>query len=399
MTATVESPRVLQTWAAAELPVKAVLVGTFVNKLGAFLQTFLVLFLTHRGFSEVQAGLALGCFGAGGLAGVLTGGALADRLGPRLATLTSMAGSAALLIAVLYVRDLPTMLGVVTLVGVVGQLYRPASATLISELTPKDRQVMIFALYRWSLNLGTTVAPLLGAALISVSYDLLFWSEAVAAGAFAVIAAIALPKRKREPAGQAQAPPVGYRKVLADRRYVRYLLAIAVNSMVYIQYIATLPLAMRDHGLPTVWFGVVVALNGFLVITCELFVTRFTQRWRVRRVITAGFVLLGAGYSIYALPFGLAAFLTGTLVWTAAEVVGGPTMLAYPGLIAPAHLRGRYIGAMQVMFSVGGVVGPAAGVALYRLLGDQVWVLSGAICLLALAFALSGMTAVRTSDD
>jgi MFS family permease len=399
MTATVESPRVLQTWAAAELPVKAVLVGTFVNKLGAFLQTFLVLFLTHRGFSEVQAGLALGCFGAGGLAGVLTGGALADRLGPRLATLTSMAGSAALLIAVLYVRDLPTMLGVVTLVGVVGQLYRPASATLISELTPKDRQVMIFALYRWSLNLGTTVAPLLGAALISVSYDLLFWSEAVAAGAFAVIAAIALPKRKREPAGQAQAPPVGYREVLADRRYVRYLLAIAVNSMVYIQYIATLPLAMRDHGLPTVWFGVVVALNGFLVITCELFVTRFTQRWRVRRVITAGFVLLGAGYSIYALPFGLAAFLTGTLVWTAAEVVGGPTMLAYPGLIAPAHLRGRYIGAMQVMFSVGGVVGPAAGVALYRLLGDQVWVLSGAICLLALAFALSGMTAVRTSDD
>lgn len=398
MTATVEPPRVYDTWTRSELPVKAVLVGTFINKLGAFFQTFLVLFLTHRGFTEVQAGVALGCFGAGGLAGVLTGGALADRLGPRRATLVSMAGSAALLIAVLYVRDLPTLLVVVTSVGLVGQLYRPASAALLSELTSKDRQVMMFALYRWALNLGTTMAPLLGVALIAVSYDLLFWSEAAAAAAFALIAMVTLPRRGSGEGREIAADqPAGYREVFADRRYLRYLVAMGVNATVYIQYVATLPLAMRDHGLATVWFGVVIAVNGFLVVTCELLVTKSTQRWPVRRVIAAGFVLLGAGYSIYALPLGVAAFLIGTLVWTAAEIVGGPTMFAYPGLIAPDHLRGRYIGAMQVMFSLGAVAGPAVGVALYRVLGDRLWLLSGAACMIALAFALSGMT--KGGDD
>lgn len=397
MTATLDSPRVLDTWTRSDLAVKAVLVGTFANKLGAFFQTFLVLFLTHRGFTEVQAGTALGCYGAGGLAGVLTGGALADRLGPRRATLLSMGGSAGLLIAVLYVHDLPTMLATVALVGVVGQLYRPASAALISGFTSKDRQVMVFALYRWALNLGTTVAPLLGAALIAISYDLLFWAEAAAAASFAVIAALTLPRRAGASVPATQTG--SYREVLADRRYVRYLLAAGLNSMVYIQYVATLPLAIRDAGLAIVWYSAVIAVNGFLVISCELLVTKATQRWPIRRVVVAGFVLLGAGYSVYALPLGVGVLMGGTLLWTAAEIVAGPTMFAYPGLVAPEHLRGRYIGAMQVMFSLGAVIGPAAGVALYHLIGDRVWALSGAVCVLALTLALSGMTRKDSCDD
>jgi MFS family permease len=397
VTATLDSPRVLDTWTRSDLAVKAVLVGTFANKLGAFFQTFLVLFLTHRGFTEVQAGTALGCYGAGGLAGVLTGGALADRLGPRRATLLSMGGSAGLLIAVLYVHDLPTMLATVALVGVVGQLYRPASAALISGFTSKDRQVMVFALYRWALNLGTTVAPLLGAALIAISYDLLFWAEAAAAASFAVIAALTLPRRAGASVPATQTG--SYREVLADRRYVRYLLAAGLNSMVYIQYVATLPLAIRDAGLAIVWYSAVIAVNGFLVISCELLVTKATQRWPIRRVVVAGFVLLGAGYSVYALPLGVGVLMGGTLLWTAAEIVAGPTMFAYPGLVAPEHLRGRYIGAMQVMFSLGAVIGPAGGVALYHLIGDRVWALSGAVCVLALTLALSGMTRKDSCDD
>ncbi len=400
-TATVPAaaPRVVDTWRVSARPVKAVLLGTFVNKLGAFLQTFLVLFLTARGFTTVQAGLALGCFGAGGLVGVLAGGALADRLGPRLATIASMTGSAVLLLVVLYVRDVPALLAAVTAVGIVGQLYRPAAATLLTEGTPKERQVMVFALYRWSLNLGTTVAPLLGAVLVGISYDLLFWSEAAVTAAFAVIAAVALPPRGSRPVPSGERTAGGYRAVLADRKFVRFLIAMAVNSMVYVQYLAVLPLAMRDHGLSTLWYGAVVALNGFLVITCELVVTKATQRWAVRTVLGAGFVLLGTGYASYALPLGVAAFLLGTVLWTAAEIVAGPTMFAYPGLVAPDHLRARYIGATQVMFSLGAVIGPTLGVASYAALGDRTWLLSGALSLIALAVALGGLTISRSTDD
>jgi predicted MFS family arabinose efflux permease len=179
--------------------------------------------------------------------------------------------------------------------------------------------------------------------------------------------------------------------VLADRRFMLYLLAILVNSAVYIQYVSTLPLTMRDAGLATFWFSVVVALNGFIVITCELLVTKLTQRLPIKLVVGLGFALLGAGLSLYALPWGVAIFLIGTLVWTLAEIIGGPTMFAYPGMIAPAHLRGRYIGSMQLMFALGGALGPGLGVFAYDAIGLNMWWCCGLASLLALVLASSGM--------
>ncbi|HEV2885342.1 MAG TPA: MFS transporter [Jatrophihabitans sp.] len=388
---------VWNTFAQSPLPVRAILLGIFVNRLGAFFQTFLVLFLTERGFSKFEAGFALTGYGVGSMIGVVIGGALADRLGPRLATLASMGGSAVMLLSVLYLRHYPALLVAVVLVGVIGQLYRPASATLLSELTAPERQVMIFAIYRWAMNLGTTAAPLVGALLISVSYDLLFWAEAITAVCYGAIAAVALPRRRPaagpgdgDPAAD-QRPASGYRAVLADRRFVLYLLAVLVNAAVYIQYVSTLPLTMRDAGLATFWFSVVVALNGFIVITCELLVTKITQRLPIKLVVGLGFALLGAGLSLYALPWGVAIFLIGTLVWTLAEIVGGPTMFAYPGMVAPEHLRGRYIGSMQLMFALGGALGPGLGVFLYDAIGRRMWWCCGLASLLALVLAVSGM--------
>src|SRR2546430_14583706 len=119
---------------------------------------------------------------------------MSDRLGPRRTIVVGMGGTAALILAVLYVGTYPGLLAAVVVVGAVSHISRTASATLLSELTPQHRQVMIFAMYRLAMNLGTTAAPLIGAALIVISYNLLFWVEAAAAAGFAVIAVTALPR-------------------------------------------------------------------------------------------------------------------------------------------------------------------------------------------------------------
>ncbi|HEX2904780.1 MAG TPA: MFS transporter [Jatrophihabitans sp.] len=392
------------TWKAAPVPARALLLGVFINRLGGFFQTFLVLFLSHRGFSKWEAGFALTVYGVGSLAGVLAGGALSDRLGPRLATIVSMLGTAVLLLVILYVGPYWAVLVAVALCGLVNQLCRPAAATLLSELTTPERQVMMFALYRWALNLGTTAAPLLAYLFISISYSVLFWAEAVAAVLYAGIAAVWLPRREPpEPAAAAAAgdrPASGYAAMLRDRRYLLYLLAMLVNSTVYIQYISTLPLTMKDAGLATIWYSGVVALNGFLVITCELLVTKVIQRWPIKVTMATGFALLGGGLSLYALPWGVAIFFIGCLIWTMAEMVGGPTMFAYPGIAAPEPLRGRYIASMQLMFNLGGAVGPGLGVFLYDAIGLNVWWCCGLASLVALVLAVSSMVtpAAVTAD-
>ncbi|MFL6131140.1 MAG: MFS transporter [Mycobacteriales bacterium] len=397
---------ILATWRESPPAAKALLAGIFVNRLGSFLQVFLVLFLTTRGFSAIQAGTALAVFTVGGVLGGIVGGTLTDRIGPRLTILVSMLGGAALVLSILYLHHYPALLAVVGLVGAVGGAYRPAASTLLSQLTPRHRQVMIFAMYRLFYNLGNTAAPLIGAALVAVSYNLLFWGEAIASLGYGLIAALALPRRHAHRTGPADAAEPsavekrsGYLAVLADRRYVLFLLALFVNAAVYVQYLSALPVAMRAAGLATGWFSAMVALNGIIVISCELLVTKVVQRWPMRIVVMIGFALLGAGMATYAVPLGVAAFVIGTLVWSLAEIVAGPTIFAYPAVASPQRLRGRYIGAANTMFGIGSATGAVLGLAVWNLVGEAVWWICGLACLLGLLAAGAGMRTPETERE
>ncbi len=396
MSTTAESTGIWQTIREAPAPVKALLVGVFVNKLGWFLQVFLVLFLTtSKGFTPVQAGTALGVYGAGSVIGLIIGGSLTDRIGPRAAVMISMFGMAGFVLAIAYVPSYAAVVVVVALAGAVGQFYRPASAALLTELTPQNRQVMTFAIYRLAMNLGTTAAPLIGAALIAVSWNLLFIGEAVAALAYAAVAIVALPGRKKAApadAGTTEPEPKGsYLAVLRDHKYVLFLVCMFINAAIYMQYLAVLPLHMKADGFSTWWYSAMVALNGFIVITCELLVTKVVQNKPARTVAMVGFVLLGGGLAFYALPGGLAIFVIGTLLWTLAEIIGGPTMFAYPGMAAPKPLLGRYVGGAHAMFGLGSALGPFFGVWVWNSAGAQVWLWCGVLGAVGLVLAYFGM--------
>ncbi|MEU4803940.1 MFS transporter [Actinosynnema sp. NPDC023587] len=404
-----KSAGIWTTFAESPMAVKAVLGGVFVNKVGGFLNIFLVLYLTAQGYSAGQAATALGVYGVGSVIGVLIGGALADRLGARNSTVLSMAGSAALIAALLYLPNYALLIVAIALVGAVGQVYRPASATLLSELTDDDRQVMIFAMYRFGLNLGTTAAPLIGFGLYQFggdSYHLLFWGEAVVAGAYAVLAHFALPSKAEEKGLRSDAAADGapaatgsYADVFKDRRYLAFLFVVFINGLVYVQYMVTLPLDVAQSGVPIFWYTFAVALNGAVVILFELVVTKTTQNLPAKMVVATTFVLLGLGVAAYGLPLGPTVIIIGTLLWTLAEIIGGPVVFSYPGLIAPPHLKGRYIGSFQFVFGLGSAAGPIIGGFLFLQLGHSVWPVLGALAFVGAVIGYVATKDTRKKDE
>jgi MFS family permease len=392
------------TFSESPVAVKAIIGGVFVNRVGGFLNIFLVLYLIAEGHSAAEATLGLGSYGLGGVVGVLIGGMLADRLGARNATVLSMSSSAVLIASLLYLHDYLVLLIAVGLVGLVSQIFRPASATLLSELTPESRQVMIFAMYRFGLNVGATAAPLLGFALYNLDHQrftLLFWGESLVALIYAGLAMAALPRRtsRTAEAGAAAGPSGGYLDVLRDRRYVLYLIATLLNAAVYTQYLSTLPLDVKAQGVPIFWYTFAVALNGVLVIAFELPLTKLSQKWPLKLTVGLAFLLVGLGVGCYGLPLGPAVMIVGTLIWTTAEVIGAPTVFAYPALAGPAHLKGRYIGSFQFMFGLGAAVGPVVGGALFAQLGHRVWPVLAVGGLLAAPLGVAGIRTPARSDD
>jgi MFS family permease len=390
------SPTVFRTLREAPLGVKAILAGVFVNRLSGFMNIFLVLFLTSRGYSPAEASLALGVYGAGALLGVFLGGSLAERLGARNATVLSMTGTAVLTATLLYLPSYPLLLLASALASVCAQLYRPASAALLSELVPADRQIMIFAMHRFGLNLGAMAAPLLGFALYSHGYALLFWGEALVALGYAVLAWVALPARTVHVEHESRG---GYGIMLRDKRFVGYLVAAVLHTAVYAQYLSTLPLDVTAAGVATFWYTLAVSLNGFIVIAFELVLTRMTQSWPLRLTIGLAFALLGAGVALYGLPLTPAVILIGTVVWSLGEIIGGPAIFAYPAIAAPPGQKGRYIAGFQFCFGLGSALGPMVGGLLFIQFGHLAWPLLALGSAVATAIALTVVSSPSRQPD
>ncbi|NUR27414.1 MAG: MFS transporter [Catenulispora sp.] len=384
---------VLATLAGLPNMVRFLLAGIFVNQLGAFLRAFMVLYLVHRGFSNSQAGTALALYGAGSVIGLLFGGGLADRLGARLTIVWAMLTSAALVVSVSALRSYPVILVAVFLAGATAQSYRPAASTMLAKATTKDRQTMVFALNRMAVNLGALGGPLLAAWLIAVSWDLMFWLDGATSVAYAVIAYLKLPREDAETRamGAARSDRIGYVAVLKDRRYSFYLFMVFANAVVYIQMMTVLPLSIKAAGHPTVVYSVLNSLSAGMIIGLELLITRFVQHWAPRTAISVGFGLLGIGLVGFGLPGGVPTLVAAMVVGTTGEMIGGPSVFAWPARVAPAAATGRYLGAMQSAFGLGQAVGPVLGVAVWNAGHRQLWVWCGVVAALCVIAGQLGM--------
>lgn len=384
--ATTDSAGPWVTMKEAPAAVRFLLLGVAINQFGAFLQAFLVLYLVHRGFSSAQAGFALGGYGIGAVTGVLLGGALTDRLTPRLTIIVSMVWAAVFTLAVTFLGSYPAIVVVVVLAGVMTQAYRPAAAALLTGMVPKSRQVMIMAMNRLAMNVGIMVGPLAAAALVTISWNLIFWVDATTSLLCAAVAVVLLPSVRptATPEADETAEPgmranTGYRAMFADRRYVIFLSAMLTNALVHIQLFAALPLTLHDAGFPTVVYSIVITVGVVVMVSSELQITKVTQHWPAYRAGALGSLLLGLGLVGYGLPGGIVMIVAATVFNEVGQMIGGPTVFAWPAKAAPPGLEGRYLGSALATFGLGQALGPVLGVFIYQHIGRNFWWLCGAM--------------------
>ncbi|MGH7566692.1 MAG: MFS transporter [Gemmatimonadota bacterium] len=364
---------------------------TLVNRLGTFVLVFLVLWLTRIGWSAAMAGLAVSVYGLGGLFASLAGGWLADRFGRRRTIALSMFSSAAVLLTLPHARATLTVLTLAGMAGLTSELYRPAASGLLSDLIPAGRRVPGFAVYRLAINLGHSVGPAIGGFVAERSFVWLFTADAATSVAAGIVALTMLPEGRRST--REEDPAGGFRGALAaDRSFLVFLAATMIGILIAFQSTASFPLQVRASGLTSVHYGLLMSLNGLLVVLFELPLVGFTRRLRPRPVMAVGIALTGIGFGLVAWADTFALFALTVVVWTAGEIAFTPVASAYVGDVAPETLRSRYYGAFGLTHSMGIVLGPGFGTALYAVSPGGLW---GACAGLGLAGALLVLASPR----
>jgi len=378
--------------------------GTLVNRLGAFVATFLALYLTlERGYSASYAGLVGALYGLGGVVSSIGAGVLTDRIGRRPTLLVAQL-STAVSVASLSLVTHPVAIAVVAgLVGMATNASRPAVQAMMADIVRPEDRVRAFSLNYWAINLGFAVSSTSAGLIAQYSYHLLFFGEAAMVLATALITFWKLsesrPRTAEQERGEGRSSggasvseaDISMWTVLRD---TRFMVVVGLNLLLATliqQAFVSLPIAMGQHGLSSTDFGTVIALNGVLIVLLQLPLTRFIEDRDPARLLIVSALLTGYGFGLNAFAGGSAAFYAvAVTVWTLGEMINSPTQMGLVVRLSPTHGRGRYQGMYTLSWSVANLGAPLLGGLVIDHFGSStLWATSAAVgTLAALGYAL-----------
>ncbi|MFF4867578.1 MDR family MFS transporter [Streptomyces sp. NPDC090109] len=386
--------------------------STLVNRTGAFVLTFLSLYLTlELGHSAWFAGLVVALHGLGGVAGSPLGGVLTDRWGRRPTMVTMHLAGAACAAALALVTSAWGIAAVVLLMGVAMQAVRPPINATIADMVPAHDVRRAYALNYWALNLGFAIASIGGGAAAFLGYRTLFVVDAVATVLCAVIVFLRLPETRPErPARTEEKSTAGEKSAAEEKvstltvlRDAPFRTLVLLNLLVCLVFTAPwigLPLTMADQGLPASSYGVVIAVNGIVIVGFQLLVNKLTDKRSPVLLLALSSLLFALGTGATALAGSSVAFAATVVVWTVGEMIHVPTNAAATARLAPEHARGRYQGVMGMSWAVAGFVAPILAGAIVDGPGpDVLWAATAAIGVLAAAGYATRLRKALAEDE
>jgi MFS family permease len=361
--------------------------GTLVNRVGGFVFVFLAIYLTEvRGLNAAQAGAVISAYGVGAMGGGAFGGAVSDRVGRRPVLGLSLIGGGASMLLLGLLTATPAIIGSALLTGLLYEMYRPVvSATIADVVTVSDRP-RAYGLIYWAVNLGASIAPVLGGLIAASSYRALFVADAATTALYGVIVLAALPETRPVRHLRPDARPGAARAIFGDPLLLAVCGLTFAFSIVFFQSFVGLPIDVRAHGLSAVAFGALIAINGLLIVCLQPAAGELTRDRSRHSTLAAASLLLGAGLGMNAWVGSFGGYAVSVTIWTLGEILFAPASQSLVADLAPTHLRGAYQGAYALAFTAAFAAAPALGGYLIAHAGATwLWLACLVTCLLVAA--------------
>jgi MFS family permease len=379
------------------------LAGVVAFEVGTGMTLPLVIVYLHesRGLSLAAAGAALSAVGAGGLAGTIVAGPLADRAGAGATTVAGLVAAGVGTAGYLGVHDLKTAAAASAAQGAGFAAVWVGLFPLLVRAVPPGLRGDVLATNYGLTNLGLGLGSTLAGAILAFSPDAftpLFLTDAASYAAFALWL-VWLGELRHDPGVVEQAGgSSGYRIALRDRGL---LWATAINLVLvaagYAQMVSAFPAwATGPAGVSKSLVGFAFAANTWAIAVAQLPVLAYVRTRRRTRAVGGTGVLFAACWLI-VLAAGEASshtvaavgLVTAAAVFGLGETLLSPSLPAIVNDLAPERARGRYVAVYSTSWQIGPMIGPAvAGWALAA--GDGAPLLLGlaAACLLTWPAAL-----------
>lgn len=359
---------------------------------GLFLPVSLLYFHIVAGLPLPQVGLALSGATALTIPVGPLGGALVDRFGARRVVAAAELLQGVGFLAYLLVGNVAALVGATLLVTGGLRLFWATFFTFVAEFATAEDRERWYGLSGAAQNAGVGLGGLISGLLIAADGATGYRLIVALDGLSFLVAAGLLLWRVREPARLATTTREsrGYRAVLADRPFAGVTAANAVFALCSILLVVALPVYATETLHVPIWaIGVLFALNTAVLALTQTVVVRVLEPYRrTRALVVAG--LLWAGWCLLSavagvVPPALVIFylVAVTGLYTLGELIHGPTSTALAAAASPDALRGRYMAAFQLSWSIASVLAPSLFTLLFSVHPALPWVVVAGLALAA----------------
>lgn len=275
--------------------------------------------------------------------------------------------------------------------GLFGEMYRPVSSAIVADVVEAADRARAFGLLYWAVNLGFSIAPAAAGLLAATSYPALFVVDAATTLVFTASVIRFVPETRPV---RASAAPHEYAAPYVHGAFLAFAATGLLLSTLFHQVGTTLAVDMGRHGISPRTFGSLLAMNGVLVVLLQPFASTLQARWRHRRVMAWGAVLIGVGFGLPALWATPGGYALSIAVWTLGEVAMSGVALTIVSDFAPPHLRASYQGAYQLAWAGGCALAPFLGsLVLVRFGASVLWggcSVTGILCAVGFVASVPG---------
>jgi predicted MFS family arabinose efflux permease len=326
------------------------------------------------------------------------GGHLSDHFGRRRVLLVAEAIMVVYPLLLIAIGDnLWPGLVALSLAGVFGGLGGSVTQAMVADLVPPERHENSYAAVRVASNLGVTMGPPVGALLLFLGgWPALFAGVAVLSLSAWLIAYRLLPARG---AYSPEKPPErgSLGVVLRDRALLLFVGSAGFAWLVYVAYQELLPISLVDsHGLEPAAWGLLVIINPICVTFLQLRLTRRVEGFAASPKLVVAMLMMGLPFLLLTVTSAPLVIVVVIVVFVVGEMLWVPTSQSVIAALAPADLRGAYMGAFGSAAAVGFALAPLIGLSVRNAYGDaSMWVLFAGISVVAAVLGALACQGVR----
>lgn len=359
-----------------------------INRAGSMVLPFLGVYMTnHLHFSIENTGIVLSFFGIGSVLGSWMGGFITDKIGEYKVQSFSLLLSVPLFCLIPVFKTEVGVAAIILVQSIVSDAFRPANSVAITKYAKPENITRAFSLNRMAVNLGFSIGPALGGILSAISYEFLFFTNALAAFLAGILYIIFFKKRNK----LARLKAKKIKEVIEikkdsspyrDGKFLIYCFLCMLFSICFFQLFSTLTIFYKDTAhLSQQNIGYILGYSGFLVVLLEMGLVQVAEKYfSLALTMFLGTFICGLSYAMLGFDHSMLTLILSMSLLCVGEIWALPFMSTITALRSGKNNKGAYMGLNGISFSIAFIVTPYLGTMIAEKLGfTTLWIGTGIV--------------------